>query len=92
MGDGNIERNQKANLDYWGPNREHMMVYARELVHATVGGRSDLMGHIAKTGYARVQSVALRIIVEREQEIKKFKPEEYWSLHAKLSSQRSSEQ
>src|SRR3989338_665159 len=59
LGDGNIERNQKANLDYWGPSREHMMVYARELVHATVGGRSDLMGHIAKTGYARVQSVAL---------------------------------
>ncbi|MBI4372155.1 MAG: type I DNA topoisomerase, partial [Candidatus Omnitrophica bacterium] len=40
----------------------------------------------------RVQSVALRLIVEREAEVKKFKPEEYWSLHAKLSSQRSSEQ
>ena len=28
----------------------------------------------------RVQSVALRLIVERELEIKAFKPEEYWSL------------
>ena len=30
----------------------------------------------------RVQSVAVRIIVEREEEIKKFKPEEYWTLSA----------
>ncbi len=28
----------------------------------------------------RVQSVAVRLIVEREEEIKKFKPEEYWTL------------
>lgn len=33
----------------------------------------------------RVQSVALRLIVEREDEIKKFKPEEYWSIKALLS-------
>lgn len=35
----------------------------------------------------RVQSVALRLIVEREREIRKFSPEEYWSLEAKLASQ-----
>lgn len=29
----------------------------------------------------RVQSPALRLIVEREQEIEKFKSQEYWSLH-----------
>ncbi len=34
----------------------------------------------------RVQSVALRLIVDREQEIKNFVPVEYWSLEAKLSS------
>ena len=34
----------------------------------------------------RVQSVALRLIVEREREVRKFKPEEYWSLEARLSS------
>ena len=31
----------------------------------------------------RVQSVAVRIIVDREQEIRAFKPEEYWTLDAK---------
>jgi DNA topoisomerase-1 len=33
----------------------------------------------------RVQSVALRLIVEREREIEAFVPEEYWSLSARLS-------
>ncbi|MBK9601091.1 MAG: type I DNA topoisomerase [Anaerolineales bacterium] len=32
----------------------------------------------------RVQSVALRLIVEREREIDEFKPVEYWSIHAEL--------
>ncbi|MEK7582734.1 MAG: type I DNA topoisomerase [Patescibacteria group bacterium] len=32
----------------------------------------------------RVQSVAARLIVEREREIEKFKPEEYWSITAFL--------
>jgi DNA topoisomerase I len=33
----------------------------------------------------RVQSVALRIICNREDEIRAFKEKEYWSLHAQLS-------
>ncbi|CAI8048592.1 DNA topoisomerase 1 [Geodia barretti] len=33
----------------------------------------------------RVQSVALRLIVEREQEIEAFQTEEYWSIEAKLA-------
>ena len=32
----------------------------------------------------RVQSVALRLIVEREREIDDFKPVEYWSIHAEF--------
>ena len=32
----------------------------------------------------RVQSVAVRLVVEREEEIKKFKPEEYWTIVASL--------
>jgi DNA topoisomerase-1 len=32
----------------------------------------------------RVQSVAVRLVREREQEIKNFKPEEYWSIEALL--------
>ena len=35
----------------------------------------------------RVQSVALRLIVEREQEIEAFQSEEYWSIEAKLAPQ-----
>ena len=31
----------------------------------------------------RVQSVALRLIVEREREIEAFKPQEYWSVVAR---------
>lgn len=34
----------------------------------------------------RVQSVALRLIVERENEIRAFKPEEYWSIIAAFSN------
>jgi DNA topoisomerase-1 len=34
----------------------------------------------------RVQSIALRLICEREQEIKDFVPEEYWSLIAHLQA------
>ena len=33
----------------------------------------------------RVQSVAVKLIVEREQEIRAFTPEEYWTLHADLA-------
>ncbi|HVK81025.1 MAG TPA: type I DNA topoisomerase [Verrucomicrobiae bacterium] len=36
----------------------------------------------------RVQSVALRIIVDREVEIERFKPQEYWSVDAQLQSLR----
>ena len=35
----------------------------------------------------RVQSVALRLIVEREKEIKAFKPDEYWTIDANLLKQ-----
>ena len=35
----------------------------------------------------RVQSVALRMICEREEEIEAFKPQEYWSIHALLSKE-----
>jgi len=34
----------------------------------------------------RVQSVALRLVVEREREIKAFVPEEYWQLHVRMTS------
>lgn len=34
----------------------------------------------------RVQSVAVRLVVEREREVQAFKPEEYWSLEALLKT------
>ncbi len=36
----------------------------------------------------RVQSVAVRLVVEREREIKKFVPEEYWTLEGIFSEQK----
>lgn len=35
----------------------------------------------------RVQSVAVRLVVEREREIQNFVPEEYWSIEAELAKQ-----
>ena len=37
----------------------------------------------------RVQSVALRLIVDREVEIERFKPQEYWSVDATMNSPRN---
>jgi DNA topoisomerase I len=37
----------------------------------------------------RVQSVAVRLVVEREREIQKFVPDEYWSIEALLKSKKS---
>ena len=34
----------------------------------------------------RVQTVALRLIVEREREIRAFIPKEYWTIHALLEA------
>jgi DNA topoisomerase-1 len=45
-----------------------------------------LWGKIARgLSAGRVQSVAVRLIVEREREIRKFVPEEFWQLHADLT-------
>ena len=37
----------------------------------------------------RVQSVALRLVCDRESEIERFKPEEYWKILARLETPRS---
>ncbi len=39
----------------------------------------------------RVQSVAVRLMVEREKEIEKFKPKEYWDIECELSKKNESE-
>lgn len=42
----------------------------------------------SKLSAGRVQSVALKLIVDREREIQNFKPEEYWPVNAILSKNR----
>lgn len=43
-----------------------------------------LQNKIQSKSAGRVQSVALRLIVEREEEIRKFKSEEYWTISAEV--------
>ena len=60
---------------------------ARRALDRMVGYRiSPLLWSKVKRGLSagRVQSVALRIICDREEEIEAFVPQEYWSLEASL--------
>ncbi len=61
---------------------------ARRVLDRLVGYKlSPLLWFKVKKGLSagRVQSIAVRLIVEREREIEAFKPEEYWSVDALLS-------
>lgn len=63
---------------------------ARRILDRMVGYRiSPLLWAKVKRGLSagRVQSVALRIICDREEEINAFIPEEYWTLDASLQIQ-----
>ncbi|MBI4594092.1 MAG: type I DNA topoisomerase, partial [Candidatus Rokubacteria bacterium] len=60
---------------------------ARRVLDRLVGySLSPLLWDKVQRGLSagRVQSVAVRLIVDREREIAAFVPEEYWSLHARL--------
>ncbi|WP_258360891.1 type I DNA topoisomerase [Moorella sulfitireducens (nom. illeg.)] len=60
---------------------------ARRVLDRVVGYRlSPLLWRKVRKGLSagRVQSVAVRLIVDREREIEAFRPEEYWSLTAWL--------
>lgn len=60
---------------------------ARRVLDRLVGYKlSPLLWRKVRIGLSagRVQSVALRLVVDREREIEAFKPEEYWSLEAKV--------
>lgn len=58
---------------------------ARRILDRIIGFRLSklLQSKIQSKSAGRVQSVALKLIVEREREIEKFIPEEYWDIIAK---------
>ncbi len=61
---------------------------ARRVLDRLVGYQiSPILWRSVKPGLSagRVQSVAVRLICEREEEIEKFEPEEYWTLTAILT-------
>ena len=63
---------------------------ARRVLDRVVGYTiSDLLWKKVKKGLSggRVQSVALRLVCDREEEIRDFIPEEYWTLGAKLTDE-----
>lgn len=60
---------------------------ARRVLDRIVGYKlSPFLWKKVKRGLSagRVQSVALKLVVDREREIEKFIPEEYWTIDAKL--------
>jgi DNA topoisomerase I len=60
---------------------------ARRILDRLVGYKaSPLLWKSIKSGLSagRVQTVALRLICEREEEIRRFVPQEYWSIEAEL--------
>ena len=60
---------------------------ARRILDRLIGfNLSELLWKSVKSGLSagRVQSIAARIITEREDEIKSFVPQEYWTLDAQL--------
>ena len=64
---------------------------ARRVLDRLVGYKhSPFLWKKVKRGLSagRVQSVALRLIVDREKEIRAFVPSEYWTIEAKLTKDR----
>ena len=68
---------------------------ARRVLDRIVGYKmSPLLWKKSKRGLSagRVQSVAVKLIVDRENEIEGFKPEEYWNIYAKLKDEKTKKQ
>ena len=68
---------------------------ARRVLDRIVGYKiSPLLWKKVKPGLSagRVQSVAVKIIVDRENEIRNFVPEEYWNIYATLLDEKSKKQ
>ena len=68
---------------------------ARRVLDRIVGYKiSPLLWKKVKRGLSagRVQSVAVKLIVDREEEIEKFIPEEYWNIYAHLEDENTKKQ
>jgi DNA topoisomerase-1 len=70
---------------------EHLVAaqQARRILDRLVGYRiSPLLWDKVRRGLSagRVQTVALRLIVEREREVRAFQPREYWTIDARLEA------
>ena len=81
----------KAAFEHPGQIDMHLVdaQQARRVLDRLVGYKiSPLLWNKVRRGLSagRVQTVALRLIVEREQEIRAFVPVEYWSIHALLDA------
>ena len=78
-----IEHPEKIDLDLVDAQQ------ARRILDRLVGYKlSPFVSQKIRKGLSagRVQSVAVRLIVDREEEIRAFVPEEYWTLDAKLTA------
>ena len=81
----------RAAFDAAGQVDEHLVdaQQARRVLDRIVGYKiSPLLWEKVRRGLSagRVQTVALRLIAERELEIKAFVPKEYWTIHARLQA------
>ena len=79
---GSIKKPRTINMDLVDAQQ------ARRVLDRLVGYKiSPILWHKVQKGLSagRVQSVATRIICDREEEINEFVPEEYWNIIAKLN-------
>ncbi|MGE0615100.1 MAG: type I DNA topoisomerase [Bacteriovoracia bacterium] len=77
-----IQNPQKLNMDLFQAQQ------ARRVLDRLVGYKiSPLLWDKVRRGISagRVQSVALKMVVEREREVKAFKPDEFWEMEGTFS-------
>lgn len=80
---GGMEKPRAIDIDFVNAQQ------ARRILDRLIGYKlSPFISQKIRRGLSagRVQSVALRLIVDREEEIRAFNPEEYWSIDGKFTN------